>query len=362
MKRILICLDGTWNDESNTASPAATNVARLYDSATHFKSSLQVPVYVKGVGTGIFDKIRGGVLGQGLFEQIKDAYLEIVNNYVPGSRIIIAGFSRGAFSARCLASFVATCGVLKNHTLDLGDLADKVAIDKLWELYSKRKTEAKPLLQYIENHCHPPVPGIVDAVAVWDTVGALGVPWKIFPQNVAIELFRQINELKYDFLEPVLHHHIPRAYHAVALDEQRVPFEPTLFDGPRLNDGSIQQVWFAGAHSNVGGGFANHGLSSITLDWMISQLSQHGLILRQPDEQGNPWAPVGETDMDKAAQKAEHADGGHVNLLAPRKVPADAWLHPSAQLRMQGQPGHPAIPTKAVFAGPCKIWNQPQPH
>jgi uncharacterized protein (DUF2235 family) len=369
VKRILICLDGTWNADSDTASPHATNVARLHQSALHFLTPNQQTFYLPGVGTRVFEKIRGGVLGYGLFEQIKDAYLEIVNHYSPGDRVIIAGFSRGAFSARCLASFVATCGVLRNHSLDLGDLRDKVAIDHLWELYAQRdpsSPQLQPQLQqFVTNYCHPALPCPVEAVAVWDTVGALGIPWEIFPQNAAGELLAHINERKYRFLDPRLPRSIPRAYHALALDEQRKPFQPTLFavEGPRLNDGSIQQVWFAGAHSNVGGGFEDTRLSDITLDWMIRQLSRnHRLNLRMQAVGDNAaWAPVGQTDMDQMAEKVEATKTENLQLLEPRRVPAGALLHPTADLRMRGRPGQPGIPTRAVFEGPCRIWHD-QPH
>ncbi|MFM7169037.1 MAG: DUF2235 domain-containing protein, partial [Planctomycetaceae bacterium] len=300
MKKILICLDGTWNEAGSGTAPDDTNVIRLFRSAEHFKSPGQLAFYFQGVGSKTFEKLRGGILGYGLFEQVKDAYLEIVNNYQPGDRIFIAGFSRGAFSARCLASFITRCGILKNQPFDVADLRDKRAIDQLWDLYAQRSSHAKELADYCSAHCHPPASPSVEAVAVWDTVGALGIPWGIFSQNIAVDLLSSVNAGKYSFLESDLSPAIPRAYHALALDEQRVPFEPTLFAGPRVSDGSILQVWFAGAHSNVGGGFADTGLSDIALDWMIRQLtSNHGLLLKaiQLDPAGL-WDPVGKTDMD----------------------------------------------------------------
>lgn len=358
MKRILICLDGTWNAETNPASPQATNVIRLHDSAQHFKSPFQQSCYVPGVGTKIFEKLRGGIFGQGIFEQIKDGYLEIVNNYQPGARIIIAGFSRGAFSARCLASFVATCGILRNHASDFADLRDKIAIDRLWDLYADRTKQGPALHSFISRNCEPPTQGMVEAVAVWDTVSSLGVPWGILPQNATVEMLQQASDHDYSFLDSQLPDTVPRAYHAVALDEQREPFRPTLFKGDRLNDGSILQVWFAGAHSNVGGGFADTRLSDIALDWMIRQLSlNHGLNLKpravSPDA---PWAPIGQTTMDDVAEKAKKIDHGKLQLLTPRNVPVEALLHPTADLRVKGQPGRPGIPSKAKFSGPWKVW------
>lgn len=358
MKRLLICLDGTWNEETNPASPQATNVIRLHESAKHFESPSQQSCYVPGVGTKIFEQIRGGAFGHGIFEQIKDGYLQIVNNYQPGDRIIVAGFSRGAFSARCLASFVATCGILRDHKLDFKDLRDKNDIDKLWDLYAHRQTNSTSLQDFITKSCHPPTASMVEAVAVWDTVRSLGVPWGVLPPNVAVQILQHFGDKEYSFLDPDLHDNIPRAYHAVALDEQRTPFQPTLFDGRRLHDGSIQQVWFAGAHSNVGGGFEDTRLSDIALDWMIQQLTQnHGLHLKPRQVSADAlWAPVGHTSMDDAAAKAEKIDVGHLQLLTPRSVPSGAFLHPTAHLRMQGQAGRAGIPSRATFQGPHRIW------
>jgi uncharacterized protein (DUF2235 family) len=354
MKRILICLDGTWNEADDKATPHDTNVIRLFRSAEHFKSPSQQAFYVQGVGSKLFEKLRGGILGYGLFDQVKEAYQAIVNSYQRGDRIIVAGFSRGAFSARCLASFIATCGILRNHAIDIADFRDNRSIEELWDLYAQRSTEPQKLRQFCSENCHPPTQPLVEAVAVWDTVGALGIPWGIFEQNTAVELLSKINARKYNFLDPELPQSIPRAYHAVALDEQRVPFKPTLFAGPRLNSGEILQVWFAGAHSNVGGGFADTGLSNIALDWMVRQLSSnHGLNLQsvQLDPAG-VWDPIGQTDMDRKAAKV---DQQKLHLLSPRQVPAGALLHPSADRRQRGEPGRSAIPSTARFEGPYAV-------
>lgn len=354
MKKLLICLDGTWNEAGAAAASDDTNVIRLFRSAQHFKSPGQLAFYFQGVGSRTFEKLRGGILGYGLFEQVKDAYLEIVNNYQPGDRLFIAGFSRGAFSARCLASFVTRCGILKNHSFDVADLRDKRAIDQLWDLYAQRSTHSRELADFCTTHCHTPAGFPVEAVAVWDTVGSLGIPWEIFDHSVAVDLLSSINAGKYSFLDTDLPLSIPRAYHALALDEQRVPFEPTLFTGPRVSDGSVLQVWFAGAHSNVGGGFANTGLSDIALDWMIRRLTDnHGLLLKpiQLDPAGL-WAPVGKTAIDQTAAKVNY---DKLHLLRPRLVAAGSLLHPSAHRRLQGEPGHTAVPTAASFAGPYQI-------
>lgn len=351
VKRILLCLDGTWNAASKNRDEPKTNVYKLYQCAQHFSTPLQRAFYHEGVGTEFFEKVRGGIFGYGLFEQIKDAYLDIVNEYEPGTQIFVAGFSRGAFSARCLASFLAECGVLRNHRLDLMDVRDKRAVDTLWELYANRnlKSNSGKLLDFCSKYCHPTTDDLVGAVAVWDTVGSLGIPWEIFGDNaIAVQLQKRSDDREMTLLDDELSPKISKAYHAVALDEQRSPFRPTLWDGPRLNDGSILQVWFAGSHSNVGGGFDACGLSDITLDWMIRQLSNnHGLLLRSvtPIATG-VWDPVGETSMDEKAQKVNSST---LTLLERRRVPDGALVHPTAERRIRGDASHTAIATRAIL-------------
>lgn len=354
MKCILICLDGTWNKSGATAAPSDTNVFRLYQNAIKRKSDSQVAFYSKGVGTKFFEKIRGGLFGYGLYEQIKDGYQHIVDVYQPGDQIIITGFSRGAFSARCLASFVTECGILHQHKKTLFTLGDQRTVDHLWELYKNRRSNTAALSNFCLQNCHLPTDTMVAAVAVWDTVGAMGVPWEILGDSKIAGMGQAHENERLGFLDLKLSPRIARGYHAVALDEQRVPFEPTLWDDPRVATEEILQVWFAGAHSNVGGGFADRRLSDISLDWMIRQLSaNHGLSLEPvlPDPEGI-WAPVGTTDMDVTTAKV---DGNIVDTQRPREVPPNSLLHPSAALRIKGDlPRHAAIPSTATIKHPYK--------
>lgn len=354
MKRILICLDGTWNESGAAAGKSDTNVFRLFQSAEHFKTPNQVSFYSPGVGTKFLEKIRGGVFGYGLYEQIKEGYLHVAETYQPGDQVIVAGFSRGAFSARSLASFLVECGVLKDPGTSFFSASDQRSVDHLWELYRNRHEDPDALRTYCSKNCHPPTDTLVGAVAVWDTVGALGVPWEMFSGSRLADLAQERENKRLGFLNTRLSPRIARAYHAVALDEQRVPFLPTLWDDPRVATGEIQQVWFAGAHANVGGGFSNRGLSDICLDWMIRQLRKHhGLNLR--DAPMNPdavWEEVGKTDMD---QKAAKVDGRLVDTLRPREVPPNSLIHPTAITRQNGDARHSPIVPAAKINPPFRI-------
>ena len=354
MKRILICLDGTWNAAGDAAAESDTNVVRLFRSAEHFRNPNQKSFYFKGVGTSPFEQIRGGVFGHGLFEQVKDGYLAVVNEYRPGDEVTIAGFSRGAYAARCLASLLAECGILRDHRFDLADFLDRRRIDLLWELYRNRKQAPEALRDFCQRHCHPPAERLVAAVAVWDTVGALGVPWEIFGDDKIAAAFDEHEKKRLHFVDAELSPRIPRGYHAVALDEQRTPFRPSLWSGARVNSDAILQVWFAGVHSNVGGGFPDRGLSDLSLDWMIRLLRKnHGLLLQDivPDPEGI-WDPAGKTGMDKIAGQIQSPA---LSLLKSRQVPAGSFIHPSVELRLRGDAKHPPLRTTATFVGARQV-------
>lgn len=357
MKRILVCLDGTWNKPDTEETAADTNVLKLYRLAHKHDGDAQICGYFAGVGTSAFEKLAGGLFGIGLYDQIKDGYQFIVNQYQPGDQIIITGFSRGAFSARCLAGFISTCGILKSKTIDVADRRDRKAIDDLWSLYKHRnesQSNRQKLSKFVAAECHPQDQKAVAALGVWDTVGALGIPWEIFDEESFVSRLSVKERSMLEFLDTELPPGVARAYHAVALDERRVPFVPTLWTGPRLNDGTIHQVWFSGAHSNVGGGFTNTGLSDIALDWMIRHLrNSHALLV--DDVRVDPdglWRPVDLTTMDKKMGKLPNEK---VKFLEPREVPPGSRLHPTAAQRMKGSLNHPSIPSQARFLGDFHI-------
>ncbi len=302
MKRIPVCLDGTWNASGKEETDSDTNVLKLYRRAHNQDGDTQKSAYFSGVGTARFERITGGLFGFGLYDQIKAGYQFVVNEYEPGDQVIIVGFSRGAFSARGLAGFIAASGVLKERVVDVGDFLDRRAINDLWDHYKERIERPAALAAFRGRECHPLDPKTVSAVGVWDTVGSLGIPWDVFEGDKFATRLNDRERRMLEFLDTELPAGVAKGYHAVALDEQRVPFVPTLWTGPRVKDGTIQQVWFAGSHSNVGGGFANTGLSNIALDWMIRNLrAAHGLNVddMNPDPDGF-WQSVDSTSMDES--------------------------------------------------------------
>lgn len=275
-KNLIVCCDGTWNtpEQREGGLPCPTNVVKLHNLSLEDES--QRRYYHPGVGTngGVFDKVLGGGVGVGISQNIKSAYEWLCRNYATGDRIFLFGFSRGAFTARSLGGFVARCGLL-----DLSSLTDAEAWDHVAYVYDKGYRPPKPPTKWPKGYSFIPGPlvgGKVDIhmIGVWDTVGALGVPDDLVLLD---QLFDDAR--KYRFHDTRLSPVVLHARHAVAMDEVRASFAPTLWDEgtERPADGSFKQQWFAGVHSDVGGGYAETGLSDGALKWMVDEAIAVGL-------------------------------------------------------------------------------------
>ncbi|MET0287780.1 MAG: DUF2235 domain-containing protein [Polyangiales bacterium] len=278
MKRIVVCCDGTWQrpGQSFRGEKSPTNVARLAASvAKHDGQVPQITYYDQGVGTeNVADVLGGGALGVGLDQNILEAYRFLVLNYEVGDAIYLFGFSRGAYTVRSLAGMIRKCGILRRELL----LLETDAI----ELYRKRvddvdaDDESKSFRA--ENALHGDAPVPIQCVGVWDTVGALGIPG-------VLGLSGAFN-LRYRFHDTSLSRHVKHAYHALSIDERRAPFEPTLWSPSHEADQQLEQAWFCGTHSDVGGGLGtNAKLSTVTLAWMFERAKRAGLALDPQAEQ-----------------------------------------------------------------------------
>ncbi len=276
MKRLAIFLDGTWNTLNNN-----TNVWRL-KSLCDPDAPGQLVYYSQGVGTRFGEKVRGGIGGYGLDNEIVDAYTWLVQAYEPGDEIFIFGFSRGAYAARSLSGLVSKCGVLKPGA--------PLSIEQLYARY-RRRTEPtiRTLLvtdparlaniedRWLVAHC---VPADVKFMGIWDTVGSVGNPLTSLGSRVK----------KYRFLDTHLYRSNTFAYHALALDEQRGAFEPTFWTQTADNDkvatcprrglDAVEQRWFVGAHANIGGGYPSDILAQAPLKWIMDKAALHGLAFR----------------------------------------------------------------------------------
>lgn len=291
MRNLIVCCDGTWNTPEQKAGnvPVPTNVVRLYNALCDHDPAghPQLGYYHPGVGTegGWWEKLAGGSVGKGLGKNIQSAYKWLAVNYRPGDRIFLFGFSRGAYTVRCLGSLILTCGLL-----DLTQVAEANAWQRVATAYAAGYRKRQERAGWAEDWAfHRDGEGAAVAIhflGVWDTVGALGIPDELAWMN----LFDRPG--KYAFHNADLHERVLNARHAVALDEMRASFVPTLWANV-ADRATVKQLWFPGVHCDVGGGYPEKGLADGALAWMMDEAQALGLALdagmrRQvaPDAQG----------------------------------------------------------------------------
>jgi uncharacterized protein (DUF2235 family) len=264
MKRVIVCCDGTWNDVDNQSTD--TNVfrmARAIHTTQETGGVLQIVLYLSGVGTEgpEFEKLVAGAIGLGVGDNIRSAYMFIAQNYLAGDEIFLFGFSRGAFTARSLAGLINACGILTRQKL--GDLP------YAWKYYRSDPPHSPQTFKETYNtDCHTDAK--IKFLGVWETVGALGVPGHLFSAE---------NAKKFAFHDTNPCAAMEHGCHALAVDEHRHDFVPTLWTGSAPAGVKIEQVWFAGAHSDVGGGYITRTLADIPLVWMAQKAEADGLVV-----------------------------------------------------------------------------------
>ena len=280
MKRLIICCDGTWNtpDQKDRGVMRPTNVVKLarWVLPQDKNGVVQRVHYDRGVGTGdIVDRAFGGVFGVGLAHNVREAYEFLSKHYDDGDQVFLFGFSRGAYTVRRTVGMVRKCQLLPRN---LDDDTRKAAVREGYDVYTRREGEkqggpdSEAAQAFRRKHgCRP---AAIRCLGVWDTVGAYGIG------GVLGQLTSSLSKAR--FHDRRLSSIVEHAYQAVAIDETRRLFEPTLFEqGPTgLKNGQVvEQSWFAGVHSNVGGGYEDTGLSDITLHWMATRAEQCGVAL-----------------------------------------------------------------------------------
>ena len=258
MKRIAVFADGTWNSPEKGR---ATNVLRMARGVKPDASgSKQIVFYDWGVGTDR-KKLSGGITGAGIDKNIMDCYRFLVHNYDEDDQLFFFGFSRGAYTARSLAGFIRNCGILKReHARKIPDA---------YRLYRKRTRASRPdepaPVRFRRDYAVANITPI-EFVGAWDTVGALGIP---------VPFWGTLNEQEFLFHDTEPSKIVQHARHAVSIDENREDFAPVLWsDKPNVD---VLQVWFAGVHTDIGGGYRERGLTDCATQWMMSQAKKFGL-------------------------------------------------------------------------------------
>ncbi|KAH7360619.1 hypothetical protein BKA65DRAFT_189578 [Rhexocercosporidium sp. MPI-PUGE-AT-0058] len=313
IKRLIICCDGTWMDSDDgfkkpTLIPyQPTGVLQVPSNVTRISRALrrtgregvpQIIFYHSGVGTGSskVDMLTGGLLGIGISENIREVYSFIAANYTPGDEIVLIGFSRGAFTVRSVASMIRDIGLLTRTGMndfypifkDQQNFKNESYRDIFPDIpFSNKPSGPNAVHEYkqrLERDGFTRVRDpngnriMVHAVAVWDTVGSLGIP--------NISLFAKLglphSTIEYKFFDTNLSGNIRHAFQALALDERRSPFKAAVWERADSHQTTVdlRQVWFPGAHSNVGGGYDDQEIANITLAWMMDQLASIGIAFQ----------------------------------------------------------------------------------
>jgi hypothetical protein len=262
LKRLVVLFDGTWNRPDK--EDELTIVVKLQRAVLPADAAgvQQVVHYVIGIATEEMSArltFAVGAVGFGVGDRIRNGYAFLCQHYEPGDEIYLIGFSRGAFQARSLAGLIALAGISRSGSPE--------SVTAVWEAYEQDKLKPDPAgLQALREAAHYPTR--IKCVAVWDTVGNLGIPL------VRRGLIKELLGFHDTQLSPL----VDVGLQALAIDEPRGPFEPTLWTvkaGEKPPDGQhIEQVWFPGSHANVGGGCKDSALSDIALLWMAERLSQ----------------------------------------------------------------------------------------
>jgi len=278
VKRLILCCDGTWNtaaqEENNL--PAPTNVVKFFNllASVDAQGREQLKYYHPGVGTegSALSKTAGGIVGDGLDQNIQSGWAWLARFYKPGDSITLIGFSRGAYTVRCIGGMIGRYGLPILERLPHAEAWKRVET-----AYQRgyMKDEAPSAWLKPEWTWRAAGSVNVDFLGVWDTVGALGIPDDL----ALLNLFDDPD--KWRFYDTTLGKHVLQARHAVAIDEMRASFTPTLWTDaggvPIPEDSRVKQVWFPGVHCDVGGGYSSCGLSDLALDWMVQEATETGI-------------------------------------------------------------------------------------
>jgi uncharacterized protein (DUF2235 family) len=271
---LIVFCDGTWNTPAQTDRGVVvpSNVVKL-SQAVDAADPAQRVYYDTGVGTQKgWDRWTGGMFGIGLTDNILQAYRWVANEYQDDDRLFFFGFSRGAYTVRSLAGLIGRCGL----TAPKDDHAARHAYDLYRQAASEEGKAHAEKFKAVQRQ-----PSVY-FLGVWDTVGSLGVP-ALSRYGLLRKLVRRVTEgskYAHGFHDETLGKHVLHAYQALAIDEQRGAFAPSLWKAEPTPRANVEQVWFVGVHTNIGGGYVDSGLSDIALSWMASKAAAAGLKLR----------------------------------------------------------------------------------
>lgn len=373
MKKLVLCSDGTGN---SSAKAEKTNVWRMFQAMDQTTSD-QLAKYDDGVGTSSNKTVAilGGAFGYGLKRNVIDLYKFVCRNYKEGDEIYGFGFSRGAFTIRMVVALIENQGLVSGRSESELHAHAVVAYRRYrtarypsWSplvwlgrhlrdavLWFSTRAVDKHLAQLPASRRAGTVP--IRFLGLWDTVAAYGMPVDELKWGISLLIWPMAA------IDHYLSPRVQRACHALSLDDQRQTFHPIPFDEAHeaclvakgeAVPGRLTQAWFAGVHSNVGGGYPEDQQSLVTLDWMMSQARAAGLRLeattmRDVAEDKSPFARLYDSRRGLAAYyryAPRHIDMGH----DPRGQQIRAVVHGSVIMRMNdGSDAYAPISLPALF-------------
>jgi len=339
-KNIVICCDGTGE---KLLGPHPSNVVKLYEALS--KSAGQVTYYHPGIGTAAAPGARGWIarqwtrllglaFGYGLEDNVADAYRFLMQQFQPGDQVFLFGFSRGAYTVRTLSGLLHFVGLLNR-----GDEARVSEVIRLLKSPRPDFVKAGQLKATSTVNCAPRF------IGVWDTVSSVG--W-IY------------NASHFPYTNAAHNPDLRTARHAVSIDERRAFFRANLFGPPASPAQDVKEVWFAGVHTDVGGGNpeAESGLAQVTLQWMFCEAAAAGVLFdpapkaallggAAPNVPPAPTAPMHRSlvgiwllcEIWPKVVRTLGPDGRwrseiRLNLGRRREIPAGCSVHGSVEQRM----------------------------
>ena len=318
MRNLVYCCDGT----GRHYGPVNSNIVHLHQRLLR-DPGRQLCRYEPGLGTGGYALLSGTprstwlarLFGYGLTAHLLSGYRFLMEHYQPGDRVFLFGFSRGAYAVRALSGMLARVGLLETGQENL--------LEDALRVYTRidRHPQARGFSRTYARDCP------VHFIGLWDTVASLGF---VYRQRL--------------FFDTALCPDVRHGYHVLALDERRPRFEPLLWDERRVVEGQqVEQVWFNGAHGDVGGVYGDRALADISFEWLWSRALRAGLLpaadlpALKPDPLGRlhtPWeSPSGRllSWLHLGQRPRQPAPGSlvHASVLARHQ-----WLGESLQARV----------------------------
>ena len=284
-KNIVLCSDGTGNKGGYTPD---SNVYKIYKTIDiHNKGKQQITFYDNGIGTETNKYVRAatGALGIGFKKNVCDLYTFLARNYEKGDDVYFFGFSRGASTVRACVGFIAACGLVDGKNMKEDELKDSVK--KAIKAYTKHKKPHSLAEQCKKNNSYGVIP--IKFIGVWDTVSSLGFPRNWYKASIGLLALNAIFKALDNISEYILPHHfynykltdnIKYACQALAIDDARTSFWPEVWNEKNRTMENVEQVWFAGMHSNVGGGYHRAGMANVALAWVMQRAINNGLVFK----------------------------------------------------------------------------------